>query len=234
MKGLLPQHFPLNFPISSPKGKLLTFMRSHRAAFTLIELLVVIAIIIVLAGLMMAVAPGVMTRSKITKSLNNMRQIGTGFQLYASENDFYLPSRVQSSDKWPVLLFEYLKDRKAYADPGDPQNFLVTKKDPLSNSANNTSYIMNGFNDVGAFSDETVSVKLSSVDNPSNTILLANQSNTSNFYMDFAEGNQSNGVLRKKIFNGGANYLFADGSVRFLKAEDLSDELWYVHKDQPK
>lgn len=211
-------------------AELPSLMTGKHAAFTLVELLVVIAIIIVLAGLLMAVTPGVILRGKITSSLNNMRQIGTGFQLYANENDNFLPSRVQSSDKWPALIYAYMRDRKAFADPGDPRNFLVTKTDPLSNERNNTSYIMNGYNDVGAYADESTTIKASSLDSPSQTILLANQSASGNFYMDTAEGNQSSGVLRKKVFNDGANYLFADGSVRFLAAKDLKDELWLVHK----
>jgi prepilin-type N-terminal cleavage/methylation domain-containing protein/prepilin-type processing-associated H-X9-DG protein len=201
-----------------------------RAAFTLIELLVVVAIIAILIALVFTFSRNALVRAGQTKSLNNMRQIGTGFQLYANDNDFNLPSRTQTSDKWPALLSSYLRDPKVFADPADPKNFLRLKKDPLSNASNNTSYIMNGFNDVGAYSDEKIKVKLTSVDKPSETILLASQSGSGNFYMDLDEDNQNSGVLRKKIFNEGANYLFVDGSVRFIKAADLTDELWFVHK----
>jgi prepilin-type N-terminal cleavage/methylation domain-containing protein/prepilin-type processing-associated H-X9-DG protein len=205
-------------------------MNRDRAAFTLIELLVVVAIIGVLAALFFAMAPSVIKRGQVTASLNNMRQIGNGFQMYANDNDYNLPSRVQESgDKWPALINEYLQDRKVYADPSDPRNFLHTHRDPLSNGGNNTSYIMNGYNDLGAFSNENVSVKINALDEPSNTILLGNQSGTRHYYMDTAEGNQ-NDVLNKTSFGDGSNYLFADGSVRFVKKKDYSDELWLVHK----
>jgi prepilin-type N-terminal cleavage/methylation domain-containing protein/prepilin-type processing-associated H-X9-DG protein len=207
-------------------------MNRNRAAFTLIELLVVVAVLGILIGLVALLAPGVIMRGNETKSLNNMRQVGAGFQLYANDNDFFLPSRVQSGDKWPALLLAgYMDDPKVLADPGDPDNFLIKKTDPRSNGRNNTSYIMNGYNDIGAYGDEKVAVKVNSLDKPSATILLANQSNSGNFYMDTAEGNQNSGVLRKNVFDGGANYLFADGSVHFIKAKDLTDDLWYVHKD---
>lgn len=207
-------------------------MNRNPAAFTLIELLVVVAIIAVLIGIFFAVAPGVIKRGQATASLNNMRQIGNGFQMYAGDNDFYLPSRIESSDKWPRLIFDYLKDKKIYADPGDKNNFLRTHRDPLANNGNNTSYIMNGFNDVGAFQDEKIAIKVNTVDKPSQTILLGNQSNTRNYYMDTEEGNQNSGVLNKTSFGDGSNYLFADGSVRFIKKEDYRDELWLVHKPQ--
>jgi prepilin-type N-terminal cleavage/methylation domain-containing protein/prepilin-type processing-associated H-X9-DG protein len=205
-------------------------MIRKRSAFTLIELLVVITIIAILVGLLMMAVPRLMLRAKINASANNMRQVGTGFQVYANENDFNVPSRIRTSDKWPSLIYGYLQDVKVYADPSDPGNFIAKKADPLSNDTNNTSYIMNGYNDLGAYDDETVVVRTSNLDKPSETILLANQSNSGNFYMDTAEGNQSSGVLRTKTINDGANYLFADGSVRFIAAKDLKDELWLVHK----
>ncbi|MGH8045622.1 MAG: H-X9-DG-CTERM domain-containing protein, partial [Chthoniobacterales bacterium] len=204
-------------------------MNREPAAFTLIELLVVVAIIAVLVALLFAVGPAALKRGQEATSINNMRQVGAGFQLFAGDNDNRLPSRVKTGERWPKLLGEYLKDAKVYADPGDPENYLRRKTDPLSSTQNNTSYMMNGYNDLGAFNDESVTVYTTNLDAPSQTILLAPAIGHSNFYMDFEEGNQ-NTVINKRAFGGGSNYLFADGSVRFLKAEDCRDELWLVHK----
>lgn len=210
-------------------------LRPRNRAFTLIELLVVTAIIAVLIGLVFMLAPGMLERGRATASLNNMRNLAAGFQMYANDNDFFLPSRVEggSEKKWPRLLHDDygVNDVKVFADPGDPQNFLRTKRDPLSNGdgQNNTSYVMNGFNDRGTLSDPTVSVKLNSIEKPSDTILLANQSGARNFYVDVDEGDQR-GVVRTRVFNGGANYVFVDGSARFLKAEDVDDKLWLCFK----
>ena len=202
------------------------------AAFTLIELLVVVAIIAILVVLVSVVGPAALERGRETASLNNMRQIGVGFQLYANENSMQLPNRVITGDRWPKLLQAYLQDVKVYADPSDATNFLRKKTDPLSNTRNNTSYFMNGFNDIGAFNDDTVSVRLNSLDSPSQTILLAPTRGHAHFYMDFDEGNQ-NDILKKNSFNGGSNYVFADGSARFIKEKDYEDSLWYVRKTQP-
>lgn len=207
-------------------------MNRSRAAFTLIELLVVVAIIGILATLLLVGTPAIMERGRQTASLNNMRQIGTAFQLYAGDNDMRLPNRVETGDRWPRLLQSYLHDVKVYADPSDATNFLHRKTDPLTNQPNNTSYMMNGFDDVGTYNDQTISVRVNSLDAPSQTILLAPAIGHANFYMDFAEGNQKD-ALKKKAFNDGSNYVFADGSAQFIKYADYKDELWLVHKDSP-
>jgi len=222
--------------VTSPKTpEMVPHMNRNRAAFTLIELLVVVAIIGILVTLLTVAAPAVLDRGRQTASLNNMRQIGTGFQLYANDNEMRLPSRVQTGDRWPKLLNAYLKDVKVYADPSDKTNFILRKTDPLSNAPNNTSYMMNGFNDAGAFEDQNVSVRLNALDKPSETIVLGPQKGHANFYMDFDEGNQ-NDVLKKDAYAGGSNYVFADGSVQFIKKVDYDrdsygDKLWLVHKD---
>jgi prepilin-type N-terminal cleavage/methylation domain-containing protein/prepilin-type processing-associated H-X9-DG protein len=198
-------------------------------AFTLIELLVVVAIIGILVTLALIAYPAVVERGKQTASLNNMRQIGAGFQLFANDHDMGLPSRMESGDRWPKHLLPYVGDTKVYADPADRKNFLVMKTDPLSTYPNYTSYIMNGFNDAGTFRNESISVRVVSIDKPSQTILLAPAAGHTHFYMDFEEGNQTD-MIKKKAFNGGSNYLFTDGSARFLKAVDYEDDLWLVHK----
>ena len=202
------------------------------AAFTLIELLVTIAIVGVLAALVALLVPRVMKSADQAKSLSNMRQIGGGFQLYANDHDMDVPARVQTGDKWPKLIFEYLKDARVYADPSDPENILKRRNvDPLSNAVNNTSYMMNGFNQLGAYGNEAVTVRIISLEAPANTILLGIQRGHNNFYMDTEENNQDT-VVNKEAFRGGSNYYFADGSVRFLKNhQDYSDALWDVRKN---
>ena len=205
----------------------------RRRGFTLIELLVTITVIAVLASLGMAMLPQAKLAARRTASLSNLRGIGSALIAFANDNDGKLPGRVQSSDKWPRLLLPYVDENpKIYGEPDDLKCFVHTGADPTANGRNNTSYILNGFNDVGAFGDESIIIRTLNIEKPSMTILMANQSGTGNFYMDFMEGNQ-NHVLNLKAYGTGSNYLFADGSARFLTEQVYDHSLWLVSKSNP-
>ena len=67
--------------------------RSARG-FTITELMVVIGVIIVMLGLLFPALAGFVKSSKMTKSMSNMRQIGTWISLYATDNrEYIVPSQ---------------------------------------------------------------------------------------------------------------------------------------------
>lgn len=66
-------------------------MYSKNKGFTLIELLVVIAIIAILAAILFPVFAKAREAARATSCLSNMKQLGSAFQMYVSENDNVLP-----------------------------------------------------------------------------------------------------------------------------------------------
>jgi len=60
-------------------------------AFTLIELLVVLAVIVVLAALLFPALAAGKLKAQRAGCLSNLRQVGIGINLYASENNGYIP-----------------------------------------------------------------------------------------------------------------------------------------------
>jgi len=131
-----------------------------RRGFTLIELLVVIAIVAILAAMLMPVLAAARQRGAMARCLNNLKQLGTAFQLYASDNDGRFPSSgntgksnanfcgCQGASRWVYpekgQIWRYARNKALFMcasdrghaprwipGPPDPRNY------PLSYSMNN-------------------------------------------------------------------------------------------------
>jgi len=75
------------------------YAKKRNSAFTLIELLVVIAIIALLAGLSTGAVSKGMASAKRIKSVNNVRSVGMGLQIFAKDNDGLFPSYDPDDDQ---------------------------------------------------------------------------------------------------------------------------------------
>src|SRR5882724_3508290 len=86
-------------------------------AFTFIELLVVMIVIGILASIAYPVYTGTLERAKVTKDMNNLRQIGLATQTYMNDNDGVL---FTAGGIWMTQLHpKYLAAWKIFQSPFD-------------------------------------------------------------------------------------------------------------------
>lgn len=102
-------------------------MKKSKILFTLIELLVVIAIIAILAALLLPALQRAKEQAKLIQCMNNLKQIGVTYQLYAEDWNMFMPCwKVDTRDNWSQwgymhsglekAVAPYLKAREGMAD----------------------------------------------------------------------------------------------------------------------
>ena len=206
--------------------------RQHSAAFTLIELLVVIAIIAILASMLLPALAGAKESARRISCVNNMRQLGLSEQMFADDSEGRLTPR--QAPFWPERLLAYYANSNVLHCPSDAPT-------------HQRSYIINGWNDYFA---ETLATNFdaymtyqvaegmpeSAIRQPSETILFGElEAGNNNRHMDYYQNNDYQVIDQDRHAHrtgrsGGADFGFADSSVRFLRfGESLSPKnLWGV------
>jgi prepilin-type N-terminal cleavage/methylation domain-containing protein len=138
-------------------------------AFTLIELLVVIAVVAILATIAYPVYTGVLERAKVTKDMNNLRQLGLGMQTYLNDNDQVLPVSITwpGTTVAPVLYPKYVSSRRVFQSPFDPrppsESDTAPGTVPVSYSINTRMYL----------AAPGINRNMTSVVSPASTIFMA-------------------------------------------------------------
>ena len=139
--------------------------KNFSRAFTLIELLVVIVVIAILATIALPVYTGVLERAKVTKDMNNLRQLGLAIQTYLNDNDQVLPATATwpGTTATPVLYPKYIATRKVFQSPFDNRPSLETDLAPVSYGINANMYAV----------PPGINRNMTSVVSPASTILMA-------------------------------------------------------------
>ena len=122
-------------------------IRNFSRAFTLTELLIVMAVIAILATIAYPVLLGVQEKAKVTKDMNNLRQIGIATQLYLNDNDGAFPG--SATVAWMGQLHpKYLAAWNIFQSPFD-----VRGPSEVGDATTPVSYGINGNNIVGTSAD---------------------------------------------------------------------------------
>jgi general secretion pathway protein G len=207
------------------------------AGFTLIELLVVIGIILILAALLIPGLRQGRLAANSTKCVSNLRQLGSGLMLYAVDNGGYLPpaqtenSSGGATQTWSKSIETYVGinadsvirygsvftcPSEAQPPPGNADSVLhYTASTALESGS---TLVSSGIVNYGPR-------RLSTIEHPSETILLAEGRLTSNgadclsvtAWSEVSPDFKNNPTTHINFRHSGSmNVLDGDGSVRSI------------------
>src|SRR5262245_31443425 len=210
--------------------------KTARRGFTLIELLVVIAIIGLLAGLLLSGISTAKDKARRITCANNLRQINLGLQMYIDDSHDATPSTSSPSDPtfslvaYKSLMKSYVAQNsvssgreKLFACPSDrfyyDEVMSIARYVPQGlweqSISDHTSYAFNGANARANSNPGIAGQKLSSIREPTRTILVAEGS----AYIPWSWHQPKRPLSHQNArFNNAMNMVsFVDGHVSYIR-----------------
>ena len=207
----------------------------NRRGFTLIELMVVIAVIALMAALLFPALNRAKESGRRTACASNLRQLGVALSIYAGENEGSFPL-VTVTNRWPAQLYRSYENFDVLLCASDPTPRV--RGAGLRPDEAPRSYVMNLFRDyfdatlttteLNSFNSghSSRAMNESHIGKPSDTIVFGEKkTDSAKFYVDLSAtlGGTVNATAEQRRHHrksgestGGANYAFADGSVKYL------------------
>ncbi|MHC4482991.1 MAG: prepilin-type N-terminal cleavage/methylation domain-containing protein [Planctomycetota bacterium] len=216
---------------SSYSGLSCTVTRTGSLAFTLIELLVVIAIIALLLSILMPALGKARSMALWVKCASNLRQINLAMNMYANGNEDVYPCTDDPlpggywlwMGRWRSFVERYLSTTITEDNPSVvvcPQDTTFKEGyEAFSYAYSMTFYhspaqidSMNSVEDTYLTAQPSIPQRISNVARPSGKILVGE------WFSNHSPIDDDQGWW---CWQGRRNYLFVDGRVSYLKAEEI-------------